>query len=206
MSEFDVSVIIPTKPDRAAMLSECLASIHAQTLDADRFEIVSRCSRRWYPEKVNDLARSARGDRILFIGDDDKLRPTCLERMLDAARETGAHVISAGVQTFSSAGPGGTFMPNSAPWTFESFRAGPPVWITSLVDRAKFLEAGGLDFSRLTFADWALWYELWKIGAKNANVDEILWDYRGHADQASASLDYPASRAQFFAAYPELFP
>ena len=205
MSEFEISVIIPTKPDRAAMLTECLASIHAQTLDADRWEIVSRCSRKWYPEKVNDLALSARGERVLFIGDDDKLRPTCLARMLETAQQTSAHVISAGVQTFSDAGPGATFMPNAGPWTFESFRKGPPVWITSLVDRAKFLEAGGLNFSKLTFADWALWYELWKIGAKNAHIDEVLWDYRGHAGQASASIDYRTCRAAFFAAYPELF-
>jgi hypothetical protein len=206
MSEFAISVLMPTKPDRAAMFQEALASVHAQTLPDDQYEIVSRCSSVWYSEKVNDLARSARGQRVIMLADDDRLRPTCLATMLAKAQETGAHVVSANVQTFSAAGPGATFRPDPAPWTFNRFRGGPPIWITSLIDRAKFLEAGGLNFTALQYADWALWYELWKLGVTTAHIDEVLWDYRDHAGQASRSIDAHACRAAFFAAYPELFP
>lgn len=204
MSEFEISVLMPTKPDRAAMFQEALASVHAQTLRSDEFEIVSRCSSVWYPEKVNDLARSARGRRVIMLADDDKLRPHCLMEMLATARKNEAHVVSSQVQTFSAAGPGATFRPDPAPWTFARFKGGPPIWITSLVDRAKFLEAGGFNFAKLQYADWALWYELWKIGVTTAVVPEVLWDYRDHPGQASHTIDGGACRAAFFAAYPEL--
>lgn len=204
MHEFAISVIMPTKPSRAAMFAEAVASVHAQTLSNEQIEIVSRCSAKWYPEKVNDLVRSARGERVIFLADDDKLRPHCLAEMLAAANQHGAHVVYSQVQTFSAAGPGATFRPDPAPWTFARFKGGPPVWITSLVDRAKFLDAGGLNFSKLTYADWALWYELWKLGVTTAHVPDVLWDYRDHPDQASRAIDAHTCRTAFFMAYPEL--
>jgi glycosyltransferase involved in cell wall biosynthesis len=206
VSEFQISVLMPTKPERAAMFQEALASVHAQTLDSDQVEIVSRCSSRWYPEKVNDLARSARGQFVIMLADDDRLRPGCLAAMLAKATETGAHVVSANVQNFHAGGWGPTTTFDGSPWTFERFRGGPPIWITSLVDRAKFLEAGGLNFTRLQYADWALWYELWKLGVTTSHIGETLWDYRDHPGQASKEIDAHACRAAFFAAYPELFP
>lgn len=205
MSEFEISILMPTKPERAAMFQEALASVHAQTLRDDQFEIVSRCSSVWYPEKVNDLARSARGRRVIMLADDDKLRPLALELMLHTAREQRADVVSANVQCFSAAGPGASVAFDPAPWTFDRFRGGPPIWITSLVDRAKFLEAGGLNFAALQYADWALWYELWKIGVATAHVGETLWDYRDHPGQASREINATACRAAFFERYPELF-
>ena len=63
-------------------------------------------------------------------------------------------------------------------------------------------EAGGFNCAKLQYADWGLWYELWKRGALNVHVDEILWEYRSHG--GNAKHDPAASRAAFFAAYPEL--
>ncbi len=202
---FAVSVMMPTKPDRAAMFEEALASVHAQSLPRSEYEIVSRCSEVWYPEKVNDLAHAARGERVIMLADDDKFRPHALEQMLQTAVTTGAHIVASQVQTFSAAGPGATFRPDPAPWTFARLKGGPPIWITSLIDRAKFLEAGGLNFAKLQYADWALWYELWKIGVSTAVIPEVLWDYRDHPGQASRAIDANTCRAAFFAAYPELF-
>lgn len=204
VSEFAVSVLMPTIPSRAAMFDEAVASVHAQTLPSEEIEIVSRCSKKWYPEKINDLARSARGERVILLCDDDKLRPDCLAKMLARARLTGASVVSGNVQCFGAAGPGFTVPFSDIPWTLERFKAGPPIWITSLVHRADFLAAGGFDFGRLQYADWALWYELWKRGATTAHIDETLWDYRAHADQASHKIDKAACRRAFFVAYPEL--
>lgn len=205
MSEFEISVLMPTKPERAAMFQEALASVHAQTLPDTKYEIVSRCSSVWYPEKVNDLARSARGARVIMLADDDRLRPTALERMLVTSVERGAHVVSADVQCFSAAGAGPPVSFDPKPWTFDRFRGGPPIWITSLVDRAKFLEAGGFNFAALQYADWALWYELWKLGVTTEHICDILWDYRDHPGQASREIDAHACRAAFFERYPELF-
>lgn len=203
---FEISVLIPTQPKRAAMFAEAIASVHAQTLDHSHYEIVSRCSSAWYPEKFNDLARTARGKRVLLLCDDDKLRPAALQLMLATALATDAHVVSGNVQTFSAAGAGASARFNGAPWTLDSFKHGPPIWISSLVDRTRMLEAGGFNFGALQYADWALWYELWKRGAKNAHVDETLWDYRGHDEQFISTGDPGAARAAFYAAYPELFP
>lgn len=188
------------------MFTEAMASVHAQTLPDSEIEIVSRCSSVWYPEKVNDLARSARGEFVLSLNDDDLLRPDCLRLMLATARERKAHVVSANVQCFSVAGPGAVVRFDGAPWTFDRFRGGPPIWITSLIDRQKFLDAGGFNYTKLQYADWSLWYELWKLGATTAHVDAVLWDYRDHATQASRLIDATACRAAFYEHYPELLP
>lgn len=200
---FAVSVLMPTKPERAAMFEQAVASVHAQTLAKSEYEIVSRCSEVWYPEKVNDLAQAARGERVIFLADDDLLEPTCLAMMLETARHRNAHVVSGNVRCFGGSHAEVRF--SETPWTFTTFRGGPPIWITSMIDRAKFLEAGGLNFAKLQYADWALWYELWKIGVVTAHVPEFLWRYRDHAGQASRAIDAGACRAAFFAAYPELF-
>ena len=206
MSEYAVSVIVPTIPSRAALYEEALAGIRAQTLPQDQIELVTACDPSEDATKFNRMLERCTGEFVIWHADDDRLRPRALEVMLARARETGAHVVSSNVQTFSGAGLGASAIFTDTPWTFESFRNGPPIWITSLIDRQRCLEAGGFDFARLVYADWALWYELWKRGAKNAHVSETLWDYRAHADQASARIDPKACRAAFYAAYPELFP
>lgn len=203
-----ISVILPTisKPIRQAFYAEARAGLGAQTLSPSEFEIVTACDDSEDATKFHRMLERCTGEFVLWHADDDRLRPRCLEQMLRVARETGAHVVSAGVQTFTEAGPGPIASFSGAPWTFESFRHGPPIWITALVDRVRLIEAGGFDFARLVYADWALWYELWKRGAQNAHIDEVLWDYRSHPDQASTRIDMKACRAAFYAAYPELCP
>jgi hypothetical protein len=206
MSTVAISVILPTIPSRTALYAEALACLEAQTLPRDQFEIVTACDPSEDATKFNRMLERCTGEFVLWHADDDRLRPRCLEQMLSVARATGAHVVSGDVQTFSAGGWGASPVFNGAPWTFESFRGGPPIWITSLVHRERAIAAGGFDFARLVYADWALWYELWKRGAKNAHISETLWDYRAHSDQASARIDATACRAAFYAHYPELFP
>jgi len=201
-----ISVILPTISTRTALYDEARACLGAQTLDPSEFEIVTACDDSMDAGKFNRMVDRAKGEYVLWHADDDRLRPQCLERMLMKARETGAHVVSSDVQTFSAEGLGPIARFTDTPWTFESFRNGPPIWITALVDRARLVEAGGYDFTRLVYADWALWYELWKKGAQNRHVSDVLWEYRSHPDQASTRIDMKACRAAFYAAYPELFP
>ena len=205
MSEpsYDVSVLIPTYPARAAMYAEAVQSVHAQTLSSDRWEIVTKSAAQWYPDKINDMLRSAVGRYVIFLGDDDRLDPRALGRMVEEADRTGAPIVSASVQCFGESHATVHF--SGVPWTRESFTGGPPIWITSLVDREQCLAAGGFDFARLGYGDWALWYELFKRGATHANIPEVLWYYRDHAEQASKRIDGLAHRAAFFTAYPELF-
>lgn len=206
MSAVAISVILPTVSWRTALYAEAVAGIEAQTLPRHQFEVITACDDSLDAGKFNRMVERARGEYVLWHADDDRLRPTALERMLACARETGAHIVSANVQTFSAAGVGAIASFTGAPWTFESFRHGPPVWITSLIDRARCVAAGGFAFDQLVYADWALWYELWKAGAQNAHVPDVLWEYRSHSDQASTRIDAGACRAEFYAAYPELFP
>jgi len=201
-----ISVIVPTVSWRAALYAEALAGLSAQTLPREQFEIVTACDDSTDATKFNRMLARCTGEFVLWHADDDRLRPHALEHMLAKARATGAHVISSDVQTFGDLGPGPIAHFTDGPWTFQSFRHGPPIWITSLIDRARCIAAGGFAFDALVYADWALWYELWKGGAQNAHVSEVLWDYRSHSDQASTRIDPKACRAAFYARYPELFP
>ena len=111
-----VSVLVPTR-DRLPMLRECVASIRAQTHD-DLEILVSDDGRdeatprfiseqraldpriRLLPknpspglfQNFNHLMAAARGDAFLFVCDDDRLLPDCVERLVRALAENSTVV------------------------------------------------------------------------------------------------------------------
>lgn len=122
MTGVDLSVVIPTF-NRAATLDRCLACLAAQTLGADRFEVVvaddastdetSAVAERWeragridfrYHRLAKGYAgaarnhgvRAARAERIVFLGDDVLAAPDLLQRHLDGARRFGDDAVLVG--------------------------------------------------------------------------------------------------------------
>ncbi len=143
-----------------------------------------------------------------MIGDDDVLLPGCLAAMVATQQARGAHIVSANVQCFSAGGDGPIVRFDGTPWDFTRFRGGPPVWITTLVDRTRFLEAGELQHPEATVRRRGRYgHELWKLRRERMRtLDDVHWKYRDHAGQASRQIDALDCRAKFFAAYPELIP
>jgi len=115
----DLSVIIPTR-NRAERLARCLDALKRQTLPAQRFEviIVDNGSDETTLEAVRQMAKAmpcrkkvlveprpgpaaarnrgieqARGERILFIGDDILAAPDLLAQHLDGAERHGDRAV-----------------------------------------------------------------------------------------------------------------
>lgn len=197
-----VTVSIITPSHRPAMLRECMDSIDAQDFDQNDYEHIIKRSTKYWPEKINEAAAASRATHLLMVCDDDKLKPRCLSEMVKKARE-GNDIVFASVDTFGDYRRRVDF--SASDFRAHDFSQGPPFWITSLVDRAKWMAVGGLD-TTLKYQDWALWYELWKLGATAACAEGILWEYRQHAGQGSLEVNRDEALAQIRTKYPELMP
>lgn len=181
------------------MLAQTLASIEAQTLPKEQFQVLVSQSRFPYPEKLNDLAVWASGEYLLRLCDDDLLKPFALQRFLDAADQLNADLVYSNVERFGETSS--IYTPPA--FTLDNLRNGPVAWFTSLVRRAKWLEVGGVD-EDLVYGDWGLNYKLFKGGAAWSYVPEPLWMYRVHPGQHMRTIDMAAEREAFFQHYPEL--
>lgn len=198
-----VSVIIPSH--RPALYLEARASVHAQTFR--EYAILSTESELWWPSKINDAARGVASEWMLFLCDDDKLRPEFLDATLAMGRQ-GFDVISTDVRTF---GQYGGARARLGGWSLEAFRRGNPTWITTLIRTALWRQltppgaAGAFD-EHLIWYDYGFWYECYRSGASHAHISEELWDYREDGQQGTQGVDAAAALAQIHAKYPELKP
>lgn len=209
-----VSILMPSRDDRAAMRDEALAAIRAQTRARDCEVIIKIGPSDYYaPEKLNELAAAATGEFVLIHCDDDKLTELAIEVMLRAVDDPyglGSHtpdVVSCDVQYFGESQAQVRFTngewrpPRQVP--YEAFANGPCCWISSLIRRSAWNEVRGID-SALHYQDWDLFTRLAQRGAWFAHVPHFAFCYRQHAGQASNVLDARLARAQFFAKHPTL--
>jgi SAM-dependent methyltransferase len=151
-----VSVILTTY-NRAAQLGKAVESVLSQSgvdlelivIDdgsTDNTEVVLagladsrlRClsqSNRGLSASRNAGAREARGEWLLFLDDDDRLREGALNALLDATSDTARRVVVGGVRFVD--GDGRT-LGDRAPKSLDDALAG-----TFLINRSLFHEAGG---------------------------------------------------------------
>lgn len=191
-----VSVVIPSHRPHYRVLAE--ASVDAQTFQ--EIELVVRASPLWWASKPNEAMRAGVGEYLLFLGDDDVLLPGFVEKAVHRARQ-GYDVVSTDCETF---GEGWSQPARFGPVTLEAFRAGNPIWITSLVRRDLFDAVGGFD-ETLIWYDYGFWYECFKSDAAFGHVNEVLWRHReGHPGKGTLSVDAVEARRQIHSKYPEL--
>jgi glycosyltransferase involved in cell wall biosynthesis len=207
-----VSVIVPCH-DLGAFLDEAVASVHAQTMQD--FEVVivndgssdpatlaalerldggarprtsvSRIPRGGVTRARNHGAARARGEYLMFLDADDRLRPTCLAETaarLDA--EPALAFVSFWVHLFGD---------EEWDWRPESCELAAllgecTVATAALVRREAFERAGGFDPAmELGHEDWDLWLTLVERGFAGAIVPKVLFDYRRRAGSRSSLAD-----------------
>ena len=183
----NVSVLILShRPD---MLSKAIASVEAQTYRD--FEICVKASAHWWPDKMNELARSARGRWLVPLCDDDELAPTFLERTVTAAESANADLAYTDVQIIGDyLKVLGTPIHLQLP-TFDAevlrLRC-VPFW-TALVSRALFEKVGGYDGEQ-TFMDHDLWIRCCQADARYVHLrNEYLTLVRKHDGNSGLVID-----------------
>ncbi|MEN3337128.1 MAG: hypothetical protein V7647_804, partial [Acidobacteriota bacterium] len=167
-----VSVLTPSIPERAEMLSECEASVAAQTFGDWEHLVVVDEARKGCAVTMNRLAADAQGDWLLPLADDDLLLPGCLRALLD--RTDDADVIYAPPLVTG----------NEDRWWF--FQAPPAIPSFALIRAELWRELGGYDESLLREEDRDLWVRALAAGARFVRFDdEPCWVYRQHSGNKS---------------------
>jgi hypothetical protein len=201
MKYYALSILTPAH--RVDLLPRAMRSVAEQTrrIDIEHLVIYTDPAAPFDATKINRLAHAARGDYLCMLHDDDLLYEPFAAEMLDVASASHADVIFSDVERVN--GDDGHSLGTTwlLPWTLNSFRHTSPCWISSLVKRQRFLDVGGLP-TDLTYADWALWYEIFKAGGQAAHVRTPLWRYTQHPTD---HIDHCAARTQLFCRYPELY-
>lgn len=124
----------------------------------------------------------AQGQYLFCLDSDDKIAPTCLEKMFQAAQTHHADIVYSDLRQFEA----------------KTDEAGEPFSllmqllinhfvISVLVNKKKYEEIGGFDTSMKCFEDWELWVRMVKNGAKIHYIPEVLFFYRQRANQTSVT-------------------
>jgi glycosyltransferase involved in cell wall biosynthesis len=201
-----VSVIIPTV-DRPALLQEAIASALAQTheeievivvLNGATPEAAAAAGRYAGDPKVRVVemdrgtlaaARNygmtfARGEWIAFLDDDDIWLREKIEMQLDAARASGADLVSCDFVKFDDrgdiAGTGLSALPDGLTYAealmLENYLSGGSA---AMVRASAIRSLGGFDARLKACEDWDMWRRMaWD--SKICRVDRVLVKYRQH--------------------------
>ncbi len=211
-----VSVVIPTQ-NRARFLQQAVASVLNQTFgdleiiivlkgaDAETIAITDRLSAN---PKIRSVAmaestvaaarnlgiKSALGEWIAFLDDDDIWLPRKVELQLAAAKEKRADFVICGYVWFNDSGDidisgppprptGLTFAEALMLGNYVSGGSGP------IVKAEAISSIGGFDEQIIYCEDWDLWRRLsWHHQIHY--VDQVLFKYRRHTTNLSGDYDY----------------
>jgi hypothetical protein len=194
-----VSILMATH--RSGYLPDALASVRAQTRQ-DFQLLMDYTPGAPLGARLNRLASIAVGTWFVILCDDDRLSPDFLDELLRAAdTDPVARVLYSDVTVLRD--DGGLQRAHMKPWTLDSFREGPPCWITSLVRRDLWQQIGGHD-TALAYHDYDFWYRCYLAGAQARHVAAPLWQYREHPQQWTHRVDRTTARAAIEAKHPEL--
>lgn len=169
-----VSVITPSLPTRVRMLTECVASVVAQTVQPLEHLISVDYARRGPSATRNTLLAAANGEWIATLDDDDLLHENYLERLTAADGDIiyGYSKVTGKSYNFNAA-----FDP-------ERLRHTSYIPVTALMRTDLLRELGGWRDPAdcpSGFEDWDLFRRALDAGATFTCVPEVVWTYRFHS-------------------------
>jgi glycosyltransferase involved in cell wall biosynthesis len=164
----DITVLIPTLPERAHLLERALRSVDAQTLQpADVLVRVDR-QREGIAATRNRLLKLVSTPLVAFLDDDDEMLPHHLELLAKEMDSSGADLV----------------------WPDMEVVGAPdhrPTWIqvTYLARTDLIRQVGGFpepfsDEFPYRYEDWGLLARLTMAGARFHHVPQITWRYYIH--------------------------
>jgi len=200
-----VTVVIPCY-NHYKYIAEAIDSVRAQTYKNIEIIIVDDCSTellegKFISEYVNYLDipvihhprnRGLAATRntgicaipeddglVLPLDADDKIHPTCIEKMVAQYKYRERDIISTYLETFGQYTR--VSKPHPSP-TWEDLRITNRLNCCSLFSRKMWWNLGGYDeLMRQGYEDWEFWLRATKYGYKIHTIPEILFYYRKHA-------------------------
>lgn len=220
-----ISIIVPTY-NQAQYIEECIESVLDQSQSPYEIIVVNDGStddtleklKRFPGVKVinqvnkglasarNTGIMNAKGDWILPLDSDDKLRYNAIERLNEITKSTRADVVGLSFETFGLIKAPVILMPDPG---IEDFATGNRIGYCSLIRRDVLLEVGGYS-PKMTYGyeDFHLWFNLLTRGKKIETISEVLWYYRR---KPNSMIDEAQSRhkelmMQIAKDFPQVFP
>lgn len=172
-----ITIITPTIKGRERMLEECKASVKTQTKRV-KHEVILDDNKIGASKIRNQAVKNAKTEWVLFLDDDDMLKPTHIEKIAPYLKDYDVIVTW----------PEYIGTPIQPQWLYQQFDPSIldkwcPWGQCAAVRRNIYLKVGGQPEKGVVFEDWALWKHLYKAGAKFKVIPEILWIHRWHPDQ-----------------------
>jgi glycosyltransferase involved in cell wall biosynthesis len=116
----------------------------------------------------NQAALDARGDWLAFLDADDELHPGYLEAM--APHMAPGRLLIPAVQYVHGSVRGPARIPNRGGWPDTN-----DACVGTLVERVRFIEAGGFYDEFWPWSDWELWLRLVGRGAVRMHVPDAVY-------------------------------
>lgn len=142
-----------------------------------RIKVINQTN-RGLPSARNTGIMNASGEWILFLDSDDILEPNCVDSIQKVIDEMGDEVdiVSPSFKTF---GLQEQLMILQMRPTIDDFKGANRVGYCSAIRTSVLKEVGGYS-SRMVwgYEDYALWFNLLRIGKKLVTIPEPLWRYR----------------------------
>jgi glycosyltransferase involved in cell wall biosynthesis len=158
-----------------------------QDLEDKRFRLI-RAPERLGPGSARNLgANSSRGRFLLFVDEDDELRPECVEKLFKTAEKTGAAFVSPWAELF---GASEGIWRARAPEAADRYPAMNVLGAGVLIERNWWLKVGGYDESEEIQGreDVEFWIRAALSGGRFEIVEEPLYRYRRAEPELSLSI------------------
>lgn len=193
----DVSIIIPVGEGHEEAVKDALHSVEGQThrqweciVVNDTFEPLDLTGFPWakvirttggggagYARNIG--TKHARAPFLVFLDADDILKPTFLEKTLDAYRKNGRYVYT---DWMTDDGRGKVEVTRTLDYSFKAVWERPSLHpVTALIPRQWFIQAGGFDESLDAFEDVDLFMKMLTKGFCGVRVPEPLLVYNTEA-------------------------
>jgi len=153
----------------------------------------------------NHALNQAKGDWIAIVDSDDLIRPDRLQRMLNAAEDTGADILIDNLAVFQSDGPANIFtmfegdLRDRPARIMESeyikanmlYGRGSKLGYAKPLIRFSALEANSLRYNETMRIgeDYDLIVRLLSTGARMMSIPDVMYFYRKHGNSISHRLD-----------------